>query len=492
MKTKKRFNLNIKANLCPAKERLSLTGFRLPEITKAVGGQLLCGDPQLRIRGVSIDSRTIKGEELFIAIKGEHFDGYSFIREAIRKGVKAIIIPDSPDRQRGVPPRQRCQLLNKKKVAYIKVADTRRALADLARFHRQRFNIPIIAVAGSTGKTTIKDMLAWVLSSRAKVLRNPGTENNAIGISLALLKLDISYDIVILELGTNHFGEIAYLVNIAQPNLGIITNIRPAHLEYLRNLAGVYKEKVTLLKKLKPPKIVILNADESRLRRLKNDKKNFILTYGIKNKCNFYARVIKLTSRKTLEFIVNSKQGSKIRLNTVGYANIYNALAVIAAARLFGCSYKSISQRLARFVFPGGRLRWVKLNGISFIDDTYNANPASLSEALSALSRLRVKGRRIFVMGDMLELGKSAEGFHRQAGVQIARICDIFIGVGKLTQLTAHWAHRSGLSKDCVFTCQDSRQAASLLLKTIKPNHRDLILVKGSRLMKMEEVFKQG
>ena len=432
------------------------------------------------IKGVSIDSRTIKSGELFIAIKGNRFDGHNFIPEAIRKGAKAVIGS------------VRCgQCIDQSRAAYIKVADTRRALADLARFHRKRFNIPVIAVTGSNGKTTTKDMLVWILSSRNKVLSNPGTQNNSIGVSLALLKLDTSHDIVVLELGTNHFGEIAYLVNIAQPNFGIITNIGPAHLEHLRNLSGVYKEKMSLLKNLLAPKISILNADEPRFRKAKNNKQTFVITYGMKNKCNFQARTIKLSSKKTIEFSVNSNHRWRMRLNTIGYVNIYNALAAITVARLLGWNYESISQRLARFVFPPGRMRLIRLNDVSFFDDTYNANPASLSEALRVLREFRVRGRRILVMGDMLELGQSSQRFHRQAGIQIARTCDAFISVGRLAEISARWAVRLGLSKQRVFCCPDSRKAGNLLFKTIKPDCRDLILVKGSRLMNMEEVLNR-
>jgi len=479
--------------------------FRLSEIVKAVGGQLISGNSRLRISGVSIDSRKLSSGELFIAIKGDRFDGHNFIQDAVRKGARAIIGSfDSP------------QSKVNKKIPYIRVADTRCALADLARFHRQRFNIPIIAVTGSNGKTTVKDMIAWILSSRLGVLNNQGTQNNEIGVPLTLLRLDISHDVAVLELGTNHFGEIANLVNIAQPNFGIITNIGPSHLEYLRDVAGVYKEKISLLKNLRSPKIAILNADDPWLRKLKNNNRVFMITYGIKNICDFYATEIKLTKSKTIEFLVNpslshlepillrrgcgidskrifrnSNRRSRIQLTTISYANIYNALAAIAVARLFGWNYELISKRLARFIFPKGRLSLTKLKGISFVDDTYNANPTSLSEALGVLSKFRVRGRRILVMGDMLELGESSDKLHRQAGIQIARICDVFISVGKLTQLSAIQAVRLGLSKDRVFTCEDSLQARKLLFKTIKPNCRDLILVKGSRLMKMEEVLKE-
>ncbi len=484
--------------------------FRLAEVVKAVGGKLFSGDTQLRISGVCIDSRTIKHGQLFVAIKGNRFDGHDFIREAVKKGAKAVIgSVHSP------------QSTVHRKIPYIRVSDTRRALGDLARFHRQRFNIPVIAITGSNGKTTTKDMVAWILSSRIKVLKNEGTQNNDIGVPLTLLKLDISHDAVVLELGTNHFGEIAYLSGIVQPNFGVIINIGPAHLENLRNLSGVYKEKTALLKNLKLPRIAVLNADDYWLKKLRNNNRAIVISYAIRTQSDFNAVQIRLTPpflqegvgagkerAGFIEFCVNpaltySKSallgrkgkkksifGQRIRLNTVGCYNVYNALAAIAVSRLLGCSYSSISRRLATFVFPSGRLRLVKSKGITFIDDSYNANPVSFEEALGALSKFSAKGRRILVMGDMLELGKSARMFHRRIGNRVARICDAFIGVGNLSKLTAEEARRSGMDKGRIFTCENSAQARDLLFRNLRPYPRDLILVKGSRLMKMEEVLK--
>ncbi len=495
--------------------------FRLKEIVEAVDGRVFSGDPQLRIEGVSIDSRTIKHGQLFVAIKGNRFDGHDFIREAVKKGAKAVIgSVHSP------------QSIVHRKIPYIRVSDTRRALGDLARFHRQRFNIPVIAITGSNGKTTTKDMVAWILSSRIKVLKNEGTQNNDIGVPLTLLKLDISHDAVVLELGTNHFGEIAYLSGIVQPNFGVIINIGPAHLENLRNLKGVYKEKTALLKNLKLPRIAVLNADDPWLKKLRNNNRAIVISYAIRTQSDFNAAQVRLTppflqegvgagkeKAGFIEFCVNpvreffsngvnpapaysksallgrkgkkkSTSGQRIRLNTVGCYNVYNALAAIAVSRLLGCSYSSISRRLATFVFPSGRLKLVKSKGITFIDDSYNANPVSFEEALGVLSKFSAQGRRILVMGDMLELGKSARMFHRRIGSRVARICDAFIGVGNLSKLTAEEAHRSGMDKGRIFTCENSAQARDLLFRNLRPYPRDLILVKGSRLMKMEEVLR--
>ncbi len=456
--------------------------FQVKQIIAATGGKLLSGDLQLTLTGVSIDSRTIKRGELYIAIKGARFDGHAFIAEAVKRGARAVVIAV----------RQRTKA-SKQQITCIKVSDTRRALGQIAKLYRQKFSLPVIAVTGSNGKTTTKEMIAHILSGHKNVLKNLGTQNNDIGVPLNLLKLNSSHDAAVLELGTNHFGEIDYLADIAKPNLGVITNIGPAHLENLINLGGVYREKKSLLLHLQAPRIKILNADDVWLKKLSILKKNFIFTYGINNNADFRAGNIKLTSIKAIEFdLISSKANirHKVTLSTLGAVNIYNALAAISVARILGISYKAIARSLKNFRFPEGRLVAKSINGISFIDDTYNANPASLSEAISVLDRLRVRGKKIFVMGDMMELGKSRQALHRQAGVEAAAACDILIGVGSLARLAARSAARSGLNKSCILTCDNSRQARNLLVNTVKPTSRDLILVKGSRIMKMEEVFK--
>ena len=451
--------------------------FKVDELLRATKGRLISGNADTVLKGISIDSRSIGKQEAFIALKGNNFDGHDFITRAIKKGASCIL----------------CQRLSirfpSKEIAFIKVKDTTKALGDIARFQRKKFDIPVIAVTGSNGKTTTKEMVAWVMSWKFKVLKNIGTKNNHIGLPLTLLNLDSSYDFAVLELGTNHFGEVSYLAKICLPNIGIITNIGPAHLEYFKNLQGVFKEKYTLLKHLHFPHVAILNADDSLLKReiLRVKNKGIVFGIGIKNGSDFFASKINNLSGR-LEFLVNEKY--KFTLNTLGYYNIHNAFVVIALARLFGMEYKDIARRLAAFDFPQGRLKLIKLNKIHFIDDTYNANPVSLEQALEVLGNFRIKGRKIIVMGDMLELGEEKELFHYKAGQEAARICDIFIGVGKLSKLAADAAKTQGFDVSNIFRCKDSLEARDILFNKISPGKDDVVLVKGSRLMRMEEVFK--
>lgn len=467
----------------------------LNEILEAASGRLVCGSKEAGFSGFSIDSRTIKKGDVFIALKGNNFDGHNFIDEAISRGAAGIIkevrsqkekSPLSPPFYKG----GKCGdfQIRKNTVAVIAVEDTLRALGDIAKFKRQKYNFPVIAVTGSAGKTTVKEMIAWLLGKDFNCLKNEGTENNYIGLSLALLEADQKHQIAVLELGTNHFGEIDALTKICQPNIGVITNIGPSHLEFFHNLDGVLREKWTLISSLNKPFIAVLNNDDNLLRDKAGQTANkpFIFSFGIKEKSDFQASDIKYRLNR-IEFLVNEH---RFRLNTVGYSNVSNALAAITIARIFGMDYADIAKRLADFSFPQSRLNLLKINNVRFVDDSYNSNPLSLKQALDALDRIDIKGRKILVMGDMLELGSNGKLFHSQIGQQIAATCSVFVAVGELSKLTADMAGRCGLDKQNIFLCDSASQAREILFDRISPEEEDIVLVKGSRKMKMEEVFK--
>jgi len=449
--------------------------FRLNEILEASAGKLISGSPNIQINNISTDTRTLKRGDLFIAIKGQRFDGHAFIPEAIKKGAKAIIFSsfatNSP----------------KKDTALIKVRDTLEAFGRIAAFHRKKFSLPVICLTGSNGKTTAKEMSAWVLSSKFSVHKNEGTKNNIIGLAQTLLGLKERHQICVLEIGTNHFGEIENLTKIAQPNIGVITNIGPAHLEFFKNLSGVFGEKIQLFSGLLKPRIGILNADDKFLNTYKrNSPLENIFSFGIKEKAEFRASSIKLNSQ-CLEFTVNKQKN--FFLNTSGYHNVYNALIAISLARIFGLEYSVIKKRLREFEFPAGRLKLFSKQDITFIDDSYNSNPLSLACALKAFSLYKAKGRKIFVMADMLELGKAAVPFHRQAAAAIKDVCDCFISVGPLAQITAETLKKKK-GKNNVFICASPEEAKDTLFNKVFANKHDLILLKGSRRMMLEKIIE--
>jgi UDP-N-acetylmuramoyl-tripeptide--D-alanyl-D-alanine ligase len=451
--------------------------FSVKEIVKATGGVLIQGDLKDKVCGISTDSRKSRLGDGFVALKGNNFDGHDFIAESVKSKASALVI--QRDLKDIVP----------KEIAVIKVKDTTLALGDIARYQRQKFNLPVVAVTGSNGKTTTKEMIAWVLSLGGKVLKNEGTKNNQIGLPQTLIKLTQQDKFAVVEIGTNHFGEIDYLAKIARPNIGLITNIGLSHLEFLNNLRGVLKEKSSLLDSLSKPALAILNGDDKLLKEIITTvhRKMRVFSYGIHEKSDLCACAIKLKNGR-LEFRVNGK--FDFALSTLGYYNTYNALGAIAVGRLFGLTYPEISLRLAEFKFPQGRLNLIEFRGLKFIDDTYNSNPLSLKAALLALETVKCRGRKILVMGDMLELGKQKELLHRQAARSITNTCQTLLAVGRLSWLTAQAVENSGFKKKNIFYCDSSLEAKDLLFNKISPKPCDIILVKGSRSMKMEEIFR--
>ncbi|MCM8783074.1 MAG: UDP-N-acetylmuramoyl-tripeptide--D-alanyl-D-alanine ligase, partial [Candidatus Omnitrophica bacterium] len=373
-------------------------------------------------------------------------------------------------------------------IPLIIVKDTVKALCEIASSYRKKFSIPLIAITGSNGKTTTKEMLAHLLSLRYRVLKNPGTQNNQIGLSLTLLKMDANYDFVVVELGSNHFGEIEYLSHIAHPNIGIVLNVGPAHLEFFHNLRGVYKEKISLIKNLSFPSIGILNNDDRFLRNvLERKRKEFLIGFGIRYKSDFHAYNLK-AKKRGIDFLIDKEP---FHLNTLGFFNVYNALAAITTCRLFGFQYRDLSGGLKSFEFPNQRLKIRKIKGITFIDDTYNSNPNSLMEALKVIKRLKTGGRKIAVLGDMLELGRRAQQFHNQITKYVLRLCDIMIGVGdffgRIDQIISKNSKRGRI----ILSCSKVEEAKEILFKVVKPKKDDIVLVKGSRLMHMEEIIKE-
>lgn len=460
--------------------------FKVTELTSATGGSVVHAGSCANANSISIDSRSIQKGQAFVAVPGKNFDGHDYIAQAQAKGAAAVIV------------RKGSLVARPGKTAVIEVPDTIAALGAIARFHRRRFDIPVIAITGSNGKTTTKDMLAWILSGRYKVLKNEGTKNNHIGAPMALLQLDASHRCAVIELGTNHFGEIGYLAHIAEPTIGVITNIGPSHLEYFKDLSGVLKEKASIFKFLKKPGVGILNADDPMLagmlasapaRRpcLPARPSGFFAGFGIDSACDFQARDI-VRDKGIFKFVMHD--GRKLRLSTMGRDNIYNALAAISVSRILGIGYSMISARLKSFTFPGGRLTLRQVADTCFIDDTYNANPVSLAQAMDALRLSQAGGRRVLVMGDMLELGSQTAGFHRDAGRIAAQSCDIFITVGTRSLAAARAAISHGLNKDNVFTCETSAQAKDVLFNTVVVRKDDIVLLKGSRGMKLEKILE--
>ena len=444
---------------------------RITEILKATGGKLVGAGSAKPIAGVSIDSRTIKKGELFLAVRGLKYDGHDFIKAAFEKKARLAIAEFRPAY---LAPR----------MPVIIVRDSITALGDLASHHRRKFNIPVVGITGSNGKTTVKEIAAHILGGRFNVLKNKGTENNFVGLPLTLLRLKPRHDVAVLEMGANHAGEISRLSMILKPTLGLITNIGPSHLGFFGDLGCVLKAKTEILEHLgKNP--IILNEDDGLLQRIKPKTKK--ITFGIVKKSAFQAGNIR-EGANTLQFSLNKRV--KIGLKLSGRHNVYNALAGIAIASVLGMDPKSIQKRIAQFKPLPMRMHVSLINGLSVVDDTYNSNPLSSRCAIEFLSHLKTKGRRIFVTGDMFELGRSTERFHKEIGKLTAdSLIDKLITVGKLSEKTGSAARKAGMDASSVWNCASPDRAVSILSSIAQSG--DTVLIKGSRAMGMERIIKK-
>lgn len=449
--------------------------FRAKEILKVTKGKLVSGDLKSSISGISTDTRTITKGDLFIAIKGKNFDGHNFVAEALKKGACGAIVQPIA--------RSPCHIA-KDGFVLIQVKDTSEAFGDIAHHYRMGFDIPFIGITGSNGKTTTKEIIFKILSSRSNALKNEGTENNLIGLSQTLLRLNSRHDIGVLELGTNHFGEIKSLAQILKPSIGVITNIGPAHLEFLESREGVLKEKTELLNSLNKRGTALLNADDALLGKIKKLRCR-VMKFGIDKECDFKATRILQQGNET-NIIVNNRYEFKSKL--LGRHNIYNALAAIAAGLLCKIGYDDIRKALLDFETINGRGRLKRINGIDIIDDTYNSNPGSLKTTIDMLSSYETLGKKILVCGDMLELGSSSAEFHREAagGISNAGI-DYLISVGKFSDVVREAAVLNGMQREAAISCRDNHAVLDTLKKII--NEGDVIALKGSRLMKLDEVI---
>ena len=425
--------------------------------------------------GISTDSRTSRRGELFIAIKGERFDGHDFVKDVIGKGATAVIIS-----------KEKARTLKKYtsgKVPVLIVEDTLRALGDIARCYRMRFNIPVIGITGSTGKTTTKEILNFILSSRYKVLKNEGTKNNLIGLPLTLLNLRKKHEICVLEMGTNRPGEIERLAKIASPSIGIITNIGNSHLEGLGNLDNVFREKRSLFDAMDEKGYAVLNKDDRYISRpgLNCRKVYFSMEKG----SGYRARCVSADD-KGISFKVRN---TRFSMPLLGRHNVYNVLAAAAASDILGVNLKKSSCVLKKFRNPfKDRLTLSKSNDLYILNDTYNSNPVSFESAVTSLSGLNDKGRRVVISSDMLELGRKSDHFHRQAGRVVADSgIDFLVTVGDLSRSTARSAVRYGMDADSVIHFNTRGQLKKKMHSLFEKG--DVILVKGSRAMHMEEII---
>lgn len=421
--------------------------------------------PSIEWNGISIDSRKIKPSQLFFAIKGEQFDGHNYIEDAIKQGAAAAIISNT----------------HYSNFPSITVTDTIQALGQLAHFHRSMFTLPVVALTGSCGKTTTKEMIASILKVKGNVLHTPGNRNNHIGVPLTLLELTHSHNFAVFELGANAPGEIMYTTKLVNPDTVLLNNIAPAHVQGFGSIEGVLKAKSEIFSATKSGQAVINIDDEPYFEQLKNSAKHLsVFTFGLNKKADFKAVNIELTPFKSSFTLVCPKGKIRIEYPLAGKHNLYNALAATAATSPY-VDLEIIAKGLLNLTAIPGRLNYCYLNStIGLIDDTYNANPKATHAALEYLSTF--PGKKIFVFGDMAELGKDTDLYHFDIGSKAKALnIDYCLTHGKFSALTSK-AFGAGLH------FINKYDLSNKLLTLIQPN--TTILVKGSRSARMEEVVE--
>jgi UDP-N-acetylmuramoyl-tripeptide--D-alanyl-D-alanine ligase len=450
-----------------------MAAFTVQDIVRATQGALVIGDLAIPVTGVGIDSRSLGVGEAFFAIRGHRLDGHDFVADAASRGAACLVVHTVPDPiPAGVP--------------LVLVEDTTKALGRLGAAHRRRFDLPVVAVTGSNGKTTTKEMIAAVLATRWRVLKPEGSFNNQWGLPLTLLRLTPEHEALVVEIGTNQKGEIAALTELAAPTVGVVTTVAAVHTEFLGTVEGVREEKSALVRGLGSEGHAVLNADDPRVAGMARDTRARVTTYGRAAAAAVRAGGDLVEDAEGLRFTLETAgRRQPVRLGFAGRHNVTNALAAAAAGVALGFELEEIARGLAAARPVRGRCVWRRAGETLILDDTYNANPASVRAALETAAA-HARGRRlIVVLGDMLELGDVADEAHREIGRHVAAAgAAELVGLGPRMRLAVEAARADGLA--------EARHMASFedvvahLLKRVAPS--DLVLVKGSRGMRMERV----
>lgn len=448
------------------------------EIAAATGGRIT-GPAAGEVSGVSTDSRSIAPGELFVPLRGEHFDGHNFISEVAGKGITSLLASESWLKDHSAPADVTC----------IAVKNTLQALGDMAACWRQRFDIPTIGVTGSNGKTTVKEMLATILDQNGHGLKTTGNLNNLIGLPRMIFQLRKEHNWAVLEMGMSEPGEIDRLAEIAQPRVGIVLNALPAHLQSMGTVEAVAAAKGELLLRIADGGLAVVNADDPRVASLPQNPSARRISFGI-TRGEVRAREIEVLGLEGQRLLIITPKGEmSVHLKACGRHNVYNALAATAAL-LEKVELSAIASGLEAFAPYKGRFQIEQLNGITIIDDSYNANPVSTKAALETLSQIAAEGHRIAVLGDMLELGEHETEAHLGVGAVAGRNADRIYLLGKLmTVYTSEGAMLADMPPESIFRCRSHTEIAELLHQSLR--EKDMLLIKGSRGMAMETVISE-
>ena len=445
----------------------------LKEIAQVTGAEIN-SDAEIFFEGVTTDSRKITSGELFVGLKGENFNGESFAKDAVNKGAAAVLVSKTAKRiPNGI---------------VLKVDDTLIAYRQIAGAWRNRFNIPVVAVTGSNGKTTTKDLTAAALSGLGQVQKTSANFNNEVGVPMTLLGLNEKHNAAVVEIGMRGLGQIETLAQIVKPTIGIVTNVSEAHIELLGSIENIARAKGELVEAIQSGGTIILNADNRHTAEMKNlaGAGVNVVTYGLENSADIRAKDILIGSVST-EFTLSYRgEDFDFEIPMLGRHNVSNALAAIAAGLTLGLSVEEIQRGISRLTTTKMRFEVIRRDGLTIVNDAYNASPASMRVAIKTTSEI-YDGRLIAVLGDMLELGNISEAIHREIGAEIVENkFDTLITLGEFGKFIAAGARDAGLKN--VYTFDTHEAVAKKILEIVRDG--DTILFKASHVMHMEKIIE--
>lgn len=451
------------------------------DIIKATKGKLLVGKLETSCENFCTDTRKIKKDDVYIGLKGEKFNGNEYYKEALEKGAKVAIIS-------GIEVPQ-SELEQFKEKTIIEVEDSLEAFGKIAAYKRELYNIPVVQITGSVGKTSTRDIVANVVRTQYKTLQTEGNQNNAVGLPTTLLKLK-DHEAVVVESGMNHLGEISYLGKIAKPTIAVITNVGTAHIGLLGSRENILKAKLEILENLKPGGYIVINNDNDMLNKwAKEDTKYKKYTFGIEEEADVMAYNIKINeNNSTYNVKINNKE-YLVNVPVSGKHFVYNSLCAIAVGNLLNITPENIIKGIASFTLTKNRMEVDKIkNNITIINDTYNASYDSMKAGLDYLKELP-GARKIAVLGDMFELGEFAEEIHRKVGIEVVtHKVDMLVTVGELAKYISGEAEYLGMPKDKVIQLNTTTEAVDYLNNNLRKD--DVVLLKAANGMHFAEIFE--
>ncbi len=447
------------------------------ELLEATKGTLLgpLEDQEAVVTSVDTDSRSVRSGGLFVPLAGERFDGHDFIEKALKDGAAGCLTVREPERY--LPGK-----------LYIQVKDTQLALGDLAKYYRKKFPIPYIAITGSVGKTTTKEMVAAVLGEKYKVLKTEGNFNNEIGLPLTLFRLDHSHEICVLEMGMNHFGEIEYLSELVEPDVAIITNIGDAHIENLGSYENILKAKSEVFQFMKRSGLAVLNGDDLMLQTLRGRLEQETVFYGTDRSLRYQALEVETRGERGVHCVIQTpRETFTLDIPALGRHMVYPVLAATVVAERFGLTGEQIAAGVRRYVPTKMRMNVINLGGFTVLDDAYNANPQSMRAALEVLAQSG-GAYKVAILGDMFELGVLGPTLHHGIGECAGRLgIDCLVAIGELSREIYAAAKDSNIPD--VFHFPTKEEAKTILPSLIRPGA--VILVKASRGMEFEDLVRE-